>query len=241
MSGTNQTDKPGNTVPSGGLNLKPLREQVYDHLRMQLNHGVLAPGATLDLNALSAQLGVSKTPLRDALIQLESEGFVTILPRRGVMVPRLTLEDIRNLYQIIGALEGEVLSCVAKTMSPDVLEKMAALNETMAAAFKADRFDVYYAHNLTFHDAYLQRTSNQELLRIVHRLKQRLHDFPRRRINIPQWETQALEEHRAIVACLRRGDIQGAVHFLRDAHWSFEVQEPFIRQYYFDGRDPDLT
>ncbi|MGB5881972.1 MAG: GntR family transcriptional regulator, partial [Thermoanaerobaculia bacterium] len=60
------------------LNLKSLREQVYDYLREAMNRGDLAPGATLDLNAISRRLGVSRTPLRDALLQLETEGFVTI-------------------------------------------------------------------------------------------------------------------------------------------------------------------
>ena len=62
------------------LVLKSLREQVYDHLRLLLNRGELRPGALLDLDALEGRLGVSRTPLRDALLQLESEGFVRSCP-----------------------------------------------------------------------------------------------------------------------------------------------------------------
>src|SRR5512137_2684147 len=93
----------------GPLVLKSLREQVYDHLRLLLNRGELRPGGFLDLDALEKRLGVSRTPLRDALLQLEAEGFVTILPRRGVQVRALTREDIRHLYEIVGALEGAAL------------------------------------------------------------------------------------------------------------------------------------
>ena len=91
------------------LTLKTLREQVYDYLRESLNRGDLVPGATVDLAKLSGKLGVSKTPLRFALFQLENEGFVTILPRRGCVVNVLTLGEIRGIYQIIGSLESSVV------------------------------------------------------------------------------------------------------------------------------------
>ncbi|MGH9323583.1 MAG: GntR family transcriptional regulator, partial [Vicinamibacteria bacterium] len=81
------------------LTLKTLREQVYDYLRERLNRGDLLPGVTVDLAKLSRKLGVSKTPLRFALFQLENEGFVTILPRRGCVVNVLTLDEIRSIYQ----------------------------------------------------------------------------------------------------------------------------------------------
>ena len=93
----------------GGLYLKTLREQVYEYLRELMQYGKLKPGDFINMNQLSNELGISKTPLRDALIQLEAEGFVTFFPRRGVMVNLLTLQDIKDYYQIIGALEGAVI------------------------------------------------------------------------------------------------------------------------------------
>jgi len=66
--------------------LKSLREQVYDYLRIQMNEGRIRAGSFLNLNDISRELGMSRTPLRDALFQLESEGFITIFPRRGVVV-----------------------------------------------------------------------------------------------------------------------------------------------------------
>ena len=91
------------------LNIISLREQVYQFLRDQMQNGNLLPGASINLNQISRQLGISKTPLRDALIQLECEGFVSILPRKGVIVKATTLRDIRNYYDIIGALEAMVV------------------------------------------------------------------------------------------------------------------------------------
>ena len=93
----------------GPINVKSLKEQVYDYLRRQFQAHRLQPGAVINMEATAKKLGVSKTPLRDALVQLEMEGFVTINPRRGIFVRALPLEEIREFYQVIGALESSAL------------------------------------------------------------------------------------------------------------------------------------
>jgi len=92
--------------PKPVLNIKSLKEQVYDFLREQMRRGEILPGSVIDMEETSKILGVSRTPLRDALLQLESEDFVAILPRRKVIVNVLTVQDIKNYYEIIGALES---------------------------------------------------------------------------------------------------------------------------------------
>src|SRR5512139_1060822 len=91
------------------LNIKSLKEQVYEYLREQMRHGRILPGSAIDMEETSKKLGVSKTPLRDALLQLEMEDFVTILPRRMVVVNGLSEQNIRDYYEIIGALESMAL------------------------------------------------------------------------------------------------------------------------------------
>src|SRR5512139_71523 len=130
--------------------LKPLREQVYDHLRRLMARGELRPGGYLDLDALEARLGVSRTPLRDALLQLESEGFVTILPRRGVQVRALTRDDVRHLYEIVGALEGAALLAAFPRLGRGEAATLRRLNREMRAAVEAGDFGRYYDRNLAF-------------------------------------------------------------------------------------------
>ena len=100
----NQASDGGYKVKKNILNLKSLKEQVYEYLREQLHKGKIRPGSFINMDETSRKLGISKTPLRDALIQLEMEGFITILPRKGVYVNVLTLQDIKDYYQVIGAL-----------------------------------------------------------------------------------------------------------------------------------------
>ncbi|MGZ7046130.1 MAG: GntR family transcriptional regulator, partial [Candidatus Aminicenantales bacterium] len=113
------------------LNIKSLKEQVYEYLREQMRTGEIRPGAVIDMEETSKKLGVSKTPLRDALLQLEMEDFVSILPRRKVVVNVLEEADIRNYYDIIGALESAALLKAFDRLRPSDIDAMQALNDAM--------------------------------------------------------------------------------------------------------------
>ncbi len=214
------------------LNLASLKDQVYEYLRQQMKIGNLKPGSIIDMNATSEKLGVSKTPLRDALIRLEMEGFVSILPRRGVVVNVLTVQDIKEFYQILGALESTAIIKAASKMGEKVIDKMKRLNEVMDEAIAKDNFDSYYERNVKFHDIYLDLAGNKTLKNLAHVLKKRLYDFPRREGYVKQWEKTSIEEHWQFLDLLEKQEFKKAAEFIRNIHWSFAVQEKFIREYY---------
>jgi len=222
------------------LQTRSLREQVYEYLRDEMNHGELQPNAFLDLNAIAERLGVSRTPLREALLQLETQGFVTVLPRRGFRLNPLSLDDIRHYYEIIGALEAATLRDHGAALQPGDVRRMRALNAEMAGAVAADDFDRYYELNLAFHEVYLGLSDNKALLAHVRSLKQRLYDWPRRAGFVKTWEEHSIAaEHARFLDLLERGAIREAAEYLQDVHWSFQVQEPFIQAYYFASQRQD--
>ena len=220
--------------PRSLLNVKSLKEQVYEYLRDQMRHGGILPGSAIDMEETSKKLGVSKTPLRDALLQLEMEDFVTILPRRMVIVNALTEQDIRNYYEIIGGLESMALLKAADGLKPSDIEALDALNKDMAQGIAAGDFDTYYAKNLAFHNVFLDLCGNASLVKIVNNLKKRLYDFPRLKGFVKEWEETSVGEHQELVDLLRAGRNKEAAAHIRDVHWSFEVQERFVRRYYPD-------
>jgi DNA-binding GntR family transcriptional regulator len=118
----------------GLLDLRPLREQLYAYLRNEMQTGRLLPGAFIKLNEISAKLGISKTPLRDAIIRLESNNFVTILPRRGVQVNELSVQDIKNILGIVGALESTVIESVFHEFNSTHTTEMKRINDEMIDA-----------------------------------------------------------------------------------------------------------
>ena len=213
------------------LNTKSLREQVYEYLRDEIHNRNLLPGSTINMNEISQQLGISKTPLRDAIIQLEIEGFVTILPRRGVTVKKLTLQEIKDSYEIIGALEGSVILNIFDKIKPSHISRMEKLNADLVAALESEDYDNYYKLNLGFHGVFLNLSDNKNLINIIMPYKKRLYDFPKRSY-IKEWELNNLEEHKQFIESIKKKDPNRAASIMRDVHWSFAVQEKYIRQFY---------
>lgn len=213
------------------LNVKSLREQVYEFLRDEMRAGRLLPDTSLNLNAISQHLGISKTPLRDALIKLEAEGFVTILPRRGVIINGLSLEDVRNVYQIVGALEGAVVQEVFPRLDSGHISALRQITADMREALQRDDFDLYYQHNIRFHDVFLNLSANQALRPLIMPMKQRLYDFQRRPY-VKDWEFRNCGEHDDLIDAIKAGERAEAVRLMRDVHWSFDVQESYIREFY---------
>jgi DNA-binding GntR family transcriptional regulator len=213
------------------LNTKSLREQVYDYMRDEINTRKLLPGSALNLNDISRRLGISKTPLRDAIIQLEIEGFVTILPRRGVTVKKLTLQEIKDSYEIVGSLEGSVILSIFDKIGESHIAQMEKLNAEQLAALESKAYDEYYKLNLDFHGVFLNLSENKTLMQLITPFKQRLYDFPRRGY-IKEWELRNCREHEQFIEMIKNRDRQGAAGLMRDVHWSYVVQEKYIRQYY---------
>lgn len=214
--------------------VKSLREQIYDYLKAELKRGSLDTGSFLDLNRLATDLGVSRTPLRDALIQLEVEEFVTISPRRGVAVRSLTLRDIQEIYQLVGALEGAALLVVAPTMTPDDFAHLRDLDQRALKAIDQGDMQAFHEHNYAFHDFFLERYGNRRVTALIHSKKHQLYDW-NRKFERPHvgWEHSGVHEHEEVIRLLESGAIQEAAAYLRDVHWGFHVQEPFVNEVYF--------
>ncbi len=213
------------------INQKSLREQVYEFLRGELHKGSLAPGSAINLTQVSESLGISKTPLRDALIQLEVEGFVTISPRRGVFVNRLGLEDIKHYYEIIGALEAAVIVSVFDRVRSERLPDLKQLNREIMAALDREDYDAYYWLNIQFHHVFVDMSENEHLKRIILPMKQRLYDFPQRGY-MKKWEEENCGDHETLIKAIEKGDRCAAAAVWRDRHWSYTVQEPYIKKFY---------
>ncbi len=213
------------------LNMSTLREQVYLHLRELLHNGRYLPGSTIHIGETAKRLGVSKTPLRDAFIQLELEGFVAIQPRRAIRVNGITLRDVRNAYEIVGALESSVILDCFDRIEDSHIRRMEEVNDQMIADIGHNDFGDYYTANLEFHDIYLALSDNDTLRKMILPIKQRLYDFPRKSY-INEWELRNCWEHVQFIDAVKKGDRLEAARLVRDVHWSYSVQESFIRKFH---------
>ena len=203
-----------------------------------MTSGSLVPGSAINLNKIAAQLGISKTPLRDALIHLELEGFVTILPRRGVMVNGLTLKDVKDAYHAIGIIEGAIVRDCFDRITPGHIARLERLNSKIREDIIRNDFSRLFKTNLDFHNVVNDISDNPLLKKFISPIKYRLYDFQGQRY-IPEWELRNCDEHDRYIGFLKEKNPEAAVRVLKDIHWSFEVQESFIRQFYQMTGTPD--
>ncbi|RLB90451.1 MAG: GntR family transcriptional regulator [Deltaproteobacteria bacterium] len=208
-----------------------LREQVYEYLRNEMTTGSLTSGSTINLTKIAEQLGISKTPLRDALIHLEIEGFVTILPRRGVMVNALALNDVKNAYEAIGIIEAAIiLDCFDKITSAHI-SRLEELNERMIKDVQTNDFSRLFKTNLAFHNVFNTLSGNPLFNKFMLPIKHRLYDFQGQSY-IHDWELKNCEEHSLFINFLKQENPRSAAMILKDFHWSYSVNEAFIKQFY---------
>lgn len=194
-----------------------LRTQVYDYLRRELKTENLKPGMFISINQLVKTLEISRTPLRDALLQLQTEGFLTFLPQRGIRVNDLTQQDIENMYEMLGALDSRVLLSVFNKIDSQAIEQMRQINQSMYANVSEERFYHYWDHNTSFHHVYLDLSSNQPILNQLNILRQRLFDFGKKDWSLKMKEMN-YSEHLTTIELIEKGDAVEAADFIRDVH-----------------------
>lgn len=208
-----------------------LREKVYNYLREGLATGRLEPGSYINQDEICANLNISRAPLRDALIQLDTEQFVQIQPRRGVLIKPLTLRDVQNSYEIAGFLESAVVKTEFTRITKARVAKMKRLNDRLHETLEAGKYDAYYQLNLNFHDIFLSLSGNQLLKTILMPIKQRLYDFPRMNYQ-REWEKINLLEHERFIYSIETGNREAAVSIIINEHWSFTRHREYLEQVY---------
>jgi DNA-binding GntR family transcriptional regulator len=211
-----------------------LREKVLRYLSRELAKGNLAPGSYINQNEICKKLDVSRAPLRDALIQLEKDNFVRIQARRGVLVNKLTLADVKQAYELIGALESSVISSEFDKFRPSHIDRMTALNVELYDALAKGYFDRYFELNINFHNIFLEVSDNDLLKQIIGPIKKRLYGFPLMAYD-EEWERVNLVEHERLIYSIQAGNREAATSIVQFEHWSFARHEKhLIKIYGFD-------
>jgi len=129
-----------------------IRERVYDYLKSSVLSGRFSPGKRLTEEHLAEEMGVSRTPIREALHKLETEGLIKPLERRGFIVSADSREEIEELFDIRASLEGYALRLISETISEKTLERMDRLILKAEDAFKRKKIEEIFEWNTQFHD-----------------------------------------------------------------------------------------
>jgi DNA-binding GntR family transcriptional regulator len=202
-------------LPSApSLSRRALYEDVAERLRSQIFARELEPGAWIDEMKLSADYGISRTPLREALKVLAVEGLVTMKPRRGAYVAEMSRDDVAQIYHLLALLESDAAGEVARRASDDQLQRLQQLHERLEK--QARQRDAFFATNEQFHMALLDIAGNRWRTQIVTDLRKvmklnRHHSlFRQGRI------ADSLAEHRALMTALRSRSSAKASALMRE-------------------------
>ncbi len=198
------------------VNRSSLSQQAIDLLREQIYNHKLAPGQRLDEAVLAEQLGISRTPLREALKVLSAEGLVDLQPHKGCFVTELTLRDMEEIFPIMATLEGRVAHEVASKRTPAQLKALDALHEKLEKHAAVDDVNRYYETNYVFHDQLQECAGNRWLQIVIGDLRKLLKLSRHHSLRLEGRLAASLAEHRALMKALHRQDADAAEQIMRE-------------------------
>jgi DNA-binding GntR family transcriptional regulator len=183
-----------------------LQQRVANRLRELLVRGELEPGSKLNERELCEQLGVSRTPLREAIRLLVAEGLVVLDPGRGAFTPTWSKDDISNTFELLGALEGLAGELAAQRITTQELAELTALQHEMQAAYERRDLPAYYQLNAQAHDLLSNAAGNPVLRETWKQVNGRMHALRFRSNQDEAKWVKALDEHAQILAALKARD-----------------------------------
>jgi len=183
-----------------------LPEAAAERLRLLITEGGLAPGARLNERELCERLGVSRTPLREAFRMLASEGLIVQLPNRGAQVVALGEDDVRQAFDVMGALEGLAGELACERVTEADLVLLRGLQAEMETAHARHDLPAYYRINRAVHERMAGIAANPILAQTMSALNARLHALRfRSNVNRAKWD-RAIAEHREMLGALAARD-----------------------------------
>ena len=189
---------------------QPLREVVCETLRDAIRKGKLKPGERLMESQLAEDLGVSRTPVREAIRKLELEGYVIMMPRRGTYVANLSIRDVNEVFEIRTSLDSLASGLAAERITDEELERLQRLLVAIGGYIEENDMDKIVECDTEFHDLLYQASRNSRLVGIIFNLREQLTRFRSASMAFPGRLKATLEEHRRIVEAIAQGDVAEA-------------------------------
>ena len=196
-----------------------MSENIFYKLRDDIENGIVTgefePGERLDETQLAMRFGVSRTPIREALMQLSAIGLVEIRPRRGAVVVDPAPQRVYEMFEVMAELEAMCGRLAARRMSPDDHAALQSAHEACRDACLAGDADAYYYKNEQFHDAIYAGSHNTFLAEQARALHRRLRPYRRLQLRVRNRLPTSFGEHDDVVNAIRAGDSDLTANLLR--------------------------
>ena len=194
---------------------KFLRDLVYEKLQYSLLEGKFDEGDRITEGEITGELGVSRTPVREALYRLAATGLIKIVPHKGFIVSKWTVKELKDVIAVRMVLEKFAIKLAVENISPEEIEELKTLLIKIEKAVKEKNIPKSSDLNTLFHDKIILASRNKELFEIMKSLKNKIWGFRIISLSSPKRLDKSLEEHREILAALTNKDISHAQELIQ--------------------------
>ncbi len=190
----------------GSISRPSLHEELTDRLRSMIVEGVLTAGEKVPERALCEKLGVSRTPMREALKVLASDGLLTLEPNRGARVRAITVQELEEVFPLMGAFESLAGELACAQISDAQIKELKRVHEKMLTRYEASDMPGYFKHNQRIHELIMEAAGNRTLITMYNSLAVRVRQARYlANMSAERWK-QAVDEHESIIQALEARD-----------------------------------
>lgn len=193
----------------------PLRDVVFNTLRRAIITGEFAPGERLMEISLANRLGVSRTPVREAIRKLELEGLVIMIPRKGAQVAKITEKNLRDVIEIRCVLEEFAASLACERINEEGKEKLKLAHRQFVDAVKTNDILDIVEKDEQFHDTIFQATSNDRLISIINNLREQFYRYRMEYVRDIDQRSVLVTEHEQLLRAIFNKDTDAAKEIMR--------------------------
>ncbi|MBI5561119.1 MAG: GntR family transcriptional regulator [Deltaproteobacteria bacterium] len=213
-----------------------LRERIVEFVKDSVIKGRLKPGERVPEHEIAESLGISRTPIREAFRQLESEGFITVAPRKGAIVSPITPKDVEDFYAIKSLLEGYAAREACKKFTEKEIKRLKSLNQQMTRCAGNNDVKEFFKLDNQFHETFLRACGNDKLCTIAHQIVQQFERFRITALSLPGRMHASVRQHEEIISAFIEEDQERVEMLVREnAHLSAE----FLIKEISKGKGPD--
>lgn len=188
----------------------PLRDVVFNTLRQAILRGELKPGERLMEIQLANKLGVSRTPIREAIRKLELEGLVLMIPRRGAEVAQITEKSLRDVLEVRRALEELAVQLACMRMTPEGILQLKQAADEFEKVLGDDDITVVAEADVAFHDVVYLATDNERLISLLNNFREQMYRYRVEYLKKKECHEKLLAEHRELIRAIEKGDSERA-------------------------------
>lgn len=219
-----------------------LHIQIADALREMIMIGELKNGDKINENALCTSMGISKTPLREALRVLSVENLISLVPNRGAFVTKPTTGEITEMFEVMSMLEGFSARAAAEKMTPDDFSRLEELHAGLEEMFARRDQKEYIRINNRYHAFIQELAGNRTLNQIVDGLRKKILLYRFQSLNLPGRFEESIKEHRDLLAAFRSKSSQNAEKIMQN-HLNKQARaiEKLAQKMGEDKSDPEQT